>query len=42
MSEPDYLDSDKYIEQYLEIAKQKFEEGNKAVLTDGDASMPAD
>jgi hypothetical protein len=32
MSEPDYLDSDKYIEQYLEIAKQKFEEGNKAVL----------
>jgi hypothetical protein len=32
MSEPDYLDSDKYIEQYLEITKQKFEEGNKAVL----------
>ena len=32
MSEPDYLDGDKYIEDYLEIAKQKFEEGNKAVL----------
>jgi hypothetical protein len=32
MSEPNYLDSDKYIEEYLEIAKQKFEEGNKAVL----------
>ncbi len=32
MSEPNYLDSDKYIEEYLEIARQKFEEGNKAVL----------
>ena len=32
MSEPNYLDGDKYIEDYLEIAKQKFEEGNKAVL----------
>jgi hypothetical protein len=32
MSEPNYLDGDKYIEEYLEIAKQKFEEGNKTVL----------
>jgi hypothetical protein len=32
MSEPDYLDGDKYTEDYLEIAKQKFEEGNKAAL----------
>jgi hypothetical protein len=32
MSEPDYLDDDKYIEDYLEIAKQKYEEGDKAVL----------
>ena len=28
----DYLDGDKYLADYLDIAKQKFEEGNKPVL----------
>jgi hypothetical protein len=32
MSEPNYLDDDEYTEYYLEILKQKFEEGNKAFL----------
>ena len=35
MSAPDddkYLDDDKYIAEFMEIARQKFEEGNNAVL----------
>jgi hypothetical protein len=41
MSDPNYLDGDKYIEDYLEIAKKKFER-QQGRLADGDASMLAD
>jgi hypothetical protein len=32
MSEPDYLDDDQFLAEYLDLARQKFEAGNKTII----------
>jgi hypothetical protein len=32
MSDDEYLDDDKFVAEYLQVAKHKYEEGNKAVV----------